>query len=81
MLKKLSDQELMKILEINAKTLDIFKNIQKQTIKDAKKLFAQKKGKIKVLGISGSARLLRIAEKTGRKLFWVCPTLFMPTVF
>lgn len=54
--KKNSDQELMKILKIDAKTLAVFKAIQKKTIKEAEKLFAPRKGKIKVLGISSSAR-------------------------
>lgn len=56
MLKKISDRELIKTLEIDAKTLAVFKDIQKQTIKEAQKLFSPRKVKIKVLGISGSAR-------------------------
>jgi multimeric flavodoxin WrbA len=54
--KKISDKELMERLEIDAKTLNIFKSIQLRTIKEAQKLFSSRKGKIKVLGISGSAR-------------------------
>jgi multimeric flavodoxin WrbA len=54
--KKLSDKELIKILDIDSKTLARFREIQKQTIEEAKKLGKPKKGKIKVLGISGSAR-------------------------
>lgn len=56
--KKYSDKELMNILVIDKKTLDRFKEIQKTTIKEAKDLdekFRARK-KIKVLGISGSAR-------------------------
>lgn len=55
MANNISDKELMKALEIDAKTLSRFKQIQKETIKEAKK-FGKRKGKIKVLGISGSAR-------------------------
>jgi multimeric flavodoxin WrbA len=54
--KKYSDSELIKILDIDKKTLDRLKQIQTQTIKEAKALFSKKKGKIKVVGISGSAR-------------------------
>jgi multimeric flavodoxin WrbA len=56
MAEKLSDQELMEILKIDAKTLDVFKAIRANTIKEAEKLFSPGKTKIKVLGISGSAR-------------------------
>lgn len=56
MSQKISDQELIKILEIDDKTLSVFKVIQANTIKEAKRIFSPKKGKIKVLGISGSAR-------------------------
>ncbi len=54
--KKLSDDELMKILGVDSKTLNIFKKIQEETIKEAKKFGERKNKKIKVLGISGSAR-------------------------
>jgi multimeric flavodoxin WrbA len=50
-----SDAELMKILEVDARTLNIFKKIREDTIKEAKRLSKGNK-KIKVLGISGSAR-------------------------
>jgi hypothetical protein len=53
---KYTDQQLIKMLEIDAKTLARFKEIQKQAMSEAKKLAAKKTGKIKVLGISGSAR-------------------------
>jgi len=56
MANKMKDQELMEVLKIDAKTLAVFKNIRAQTIKEAQKLFSPRKGKIKVLGISGSAR-------------------------
>ena len=52
--KKYTDQELMKLVGVNQKTLDRFKEIQKNTLKEANQ---KKPGKvIKVLGISGSAR-------------------------
>lgn len=52
--KKYTDQELMSLIKIDRKTLDGFKEIQKNTISEAKR---KKTGKaIKVLGISGSAR-------------------------
>lgn len=53
---KISDNELMEKLKIDAKTLGVFKAIQEKTIKEAERLFFPRKGKIKVLGISGSAR-------------------------
>lgn len=55
MKENFSDKELMVKIEIDTTTLKRFKEIQKQTIAEAKKL-GNKKGKIKVLGISGSAR-------------------------
>ena len=54
--KKLSDIEIMKTLNIDSKTLKRFKQIQKETIKEAKLMAKRKNKKIKVLGISGSAR-------------------------
>ncbi len=45
----------MSRLGIDRKTLDRFKHIREETIKEAQKL-SRKQGKIKVLGISGSAR-------------------------
>lgn len=53
---KISDKELMKVLEVDARTLSRFKEIQKETIEEAKRIGKPRKGKIKVLGISGSAR-------------------------
>jgi multimeric flavodoxin WrbA len=46
----------MRILDINAKTLKRFRQIQRETILEAKQFAARKNKKIKVLGISGSAR-------------------------
>lgn len=55
MTKNISDKELMDMLGVDAKTLARFRQIQRETIEEAKKL-GNKKGKIKVLGVSGSAR-------------------------
>ncbi len=44
------------MLEIDQLTLERFKQIRKETIAEAKKISARKNKKIKVLGISGSAR-------------------------
>lgn len=54
--KKYSDKELMKMLQVDSKTLERFKKIQQETIAEAKKMNHRKNKKIKVLGISGSAR-------------------------
>ena len=56
--KRLSDQELMKILQVDAKTLGRFKQIQRETVKEAELMGVKKSEtkRIKVLGISGSAR-------------------------
>jgi len=51
----MDDKNLMKTLGIDKKTLDMFKQIREQTIIEARKLSTKPK-KIKVLGISGSAR-------------------------
>jgi len=56
MQKKYSDKELMELLKVDAKTLGRFKKIQEETIAEAKKMNARKNKRIKVLGISGSAR-------------------------
>lgn len=50
----LSDNELIKILEIDSATLKRFKQIREETIKEASAI--RKNNVIKVLGISGSAR-------------------------
>ena len=52
----MKDQKLMKILDINLKTLNRFKQIRREAMAEAKKLSQRKNKKIKVLGISGSAR-------------------------
>ena len=53
----INDKELMKTLDVDEKTLNRFKEIQRDTIKEAKLMNEKrKKGRIKVLGISGSAR-------------------------
>ena len=54
--QKMSDKELMKVLDVDLKILRRFQEIQKETIKEAKELIKKRKNKIKVLGISGSAR-------------------------
>jgi len=54
--KKLSDAELMRILKVDAKTLARFKKVRQDAIAEAKRLGAPRKGKIRVLGVSGSAR-------------------------
>lgn len=53
---KSSDSELRKKLGVDQKTLERFRQIQKETILEAKQLSVRKGKKIKVLGISGSAR-------------------------
>ena len=53
---KKSDEELMRILEINKSILNRFKQIKENTIKEAKEINNKKNKKIFVLGISGSAR-------------------------
>lgn len=75
--KKFSDQELMKILEVDAKTLARFKQIQRETIQEAKLMDEKKskKKKIKVLGISGSARDLNDMaqeESNSEELLKIC---------
>lgn len=54
--KKYTDTELLDILKVDQKTLDRFKEIQQQTIKEVQTAAQSKNKKIKVLGISGSAR-------------------------
>lgn len=54
--KKYTDKELLDILKVDQKTLDRFKEIQVETIKEAQLRSESKNKKIKVLGISGSAR-------------------------
>jgi len=54
--KKLSDKDLIKILQIDAKTLKRFQQIQRDTITEATLMAKKKNKKITVLGVSGSAR-------------------------
>ena len=54
--KALSDAGLMRELGVDAKTLARFRQIQSNAIAEARRLFAGRKGKIRVLGVSGSAR-------------------------
>ncbi len=54
--KTYSDRGLMKLLKIDAKTLELFKKVRAEAIKEAKALNGRVNKKIKVLGISGSAR-------------------------
>jgi multimeric flavodoxin WrbA len=56
MKKSASDEELMKVIGIDRKTLARFRQIQKETVKEAKQLGQKKGNKIKIIGISGSAR-------------------------
>jgi len=53
---KYSDKELMKILDVDGKTLERFREIQHAAIKEAELMGKPGKKTIKVLGISGSAR-------------------------
>lgn len=46
----------MDLLRIDKQTLECFKKVREATIKEAKKRNIVRKGKIKILGISGSAR-------------------------
>ncbi|MBS3123912.1 flavodoxin family protein [Candidatus Woesearchaeota archaeon] len=51
-----TDAELKRILQIDQATLDKFKTVQKAALAEAKTLNKKKSGKIRVLGISSSAR-------------------------
>lgn len=51
-----TDKELLDVLLVDQKTLDRFKQIRKETIDEVKQREQNKSKKIKVLGISGSAR-------------------------
>src|SRR3989338_9063950 len=53
---KYKDEDLMKTLGIDLKTLNRFKQIRRETMSEAKKLNKKNNKKIKVLGVSGSAR-------------------------
>ena len=63
--KKYTDQDLLDILQVDQKTLNRFKEIQKEMIKEAEQRARGNGKKIKVLGISGSARDLNdMAQET-----------------
>lgn len=53
---KLPDKEAMQRLGIDAQTLESFKKVREQAIAEVKKLDVRKKGKARILGMSGSAR-------------------------
>ena len=54
--KKLSDNDIMNALGIDASTLAMFKKVRDAAILEARQMDKRKNKKIKVLGISGSAR-------------------------
>jgi multimeric flavodoxin WrbA len=73
--KKLSDQKLLKILKVDPKTLARFKEIRKVTIKEADMMGRKRNKRIKVLGISGSARAvddMAREESNSEALLKVC---------
>lgn len=53
---KYKNEELIKLLDIDLQTLNRFKQIRREVMAEAKKLGQRKNKKIKILGISGSAR-------------------------
>jgi multimeric flavodoxin WrbA len=53
---RISDKELIENLGIDSNTLERFKQIRKETIEEAWKINQKRTGKIRILGISGSAR-------------------------
>lgn len=53
---KLSDKEIIKLLKIDSKTLGMFKKVREDALKEAAQMAQPKTKRIKVLGISGSAR-------------------------
>lgn len=56
MKNNLSEEELIKKLDIDKNILKVFKKIREDTIKEAQEMATRNHKKIKVLGISGSAR-------------------------
>ena len=71
----LSDNKLMSILKVDAKTLARFKEIRKDTIKEADMMGRKRNKKIHVLGISGSARAvddMARQESNSEALLKVC---------
>ncbi len=53
---KFTDKELMGAIGASKEELEMFKAVREKALKEAKKLAMRKDGKIKILGISGSAR-------------------------
>ena len=56
MKEKIADRELIEVLKIDRKILGRFREIQKETIEEAKLISKKSNDKTKVLGISGSSR-------------------------
>jgi multimeric flavodoxin WrbA len=56
MTNKLSDKEIMKELDIDAKTLEMFKKVSENSKKEFIGLDKKRTGRVKIIGISGSAR-------------------------
>lgn len=56
MAKPPTDKELKRILQVDDQTLALFKAVRENALAEAMRLDAPKKGKMRVLGISGSAR-------------------------
>jgi multimeric flavodoxin WrbA len=54
--KTYSDKEIMEKLGIDSKTLALFKAVREKGIEEAKRMGAVNRTKLKVLGVSGSAR-------------------------
>lgn len=73
--KKLTDKKLSSILKVDSNILARFKEIQKATIKEAEWMGRRRNNKIKVLGISGSARALSDMaqeESNSEELLKIC---------
>jgi multimeric flavodoxin WrbA len=73
--KKLTDRKLSSILKVDSNILARFKEIQKATIKEAEWMGRRRNNKIKVLGISGSARALSDMaqeESNSEELLKIC---------
>ncbi len=73
--KRITDREMMGLLNVDSKILARFKEIQYDTIQAAKALGHRKNKIIKVLGISGSARALSDMaqeESNSERLLEIC---------
>ncbi|UCG92807.1 MAG: NAD(P)H-dependent oxidoreductase [candidate division WOR-3 bacterium] len=73
--KKYTEKELMKLLDVDVATLRRFKQIQNETIAEAKLMRGRRNKKIKILGVSGSARgKLDMAqeESNSEELLMIC---------